>query len=97
MTNSQPHHSKPTQPQLALLRELAMETGGSFSWPQTFDEASEEIVRLKKMKRTSRADRRRETREVRRDLAERPGDAAAVRIEDETDGYGSTARWRGSP
>lgn len=92
MTDSQTHLNKPTKPQLAYLRDLAMKTGRSFDWPRTFDEASEQIDRLKKAKRTSRADRRRETWEVRRDMASGRGDAVRVRDE-ELAGYGSAARW----
>ena len=40
------------------------------------------------------ADRRRERREVRDDMAAGRGDGARVR-ETEVEGYGSTARWAG--
>lgn len=92
MTNPQPHHSKPTNATIDYLRDLAMQKGQSFAWPQTQREASEEIKRLKKVRRTSRADRRRETRQVRGDMASGRGDAARVRDE-ELGGYGSTAHW----
>lgn len=91
MTNSQPHR-KPTPGQLSYLKDLAMRTGQSFAYPRTFGEASAAIKRLEGAKRTSRADRRRETRQVRRDMAERRGDAARVRSE-ETRGWGSSASW----
>lgn len=91
MTNSQ-QHLKPTQAQLDYLRDLSAATGRSFAWPQTRVEASAEIKELKRAKRTSRAERRCETREIRSDMASRRGDAAAVR-EEELDGYGSTAAW----
>jgi len=71
-----------------------MATGESFAWPTTQTQASREITRLKKVKRTSRADRRREEKEVRSDMATRRGGAAAVRDE-EIGGYGSTASWAG--
>jgi hypothetical protein len=90
MTNSH-QHRRPTKPQLKYLRDLAMETGQSFS-AETFDQAREEIDRLKKAKPTSRADRRRETQAIRRDMARGRGGAAAVR-DDELSGYGSTAAW----
>jgi hypothetical protein len=92
MTNSQPHHDNPTKPQLKYLRDLATATGGTFSWPQTFEEASKEIVRLEETKRTSRSDRRRETQEVGRDMAVGRGGGARVR-DDELAGYGSNCRW----
>jgi hypothetical protein len=92
MTNSQPHLNGPTKKQMKFLRHLADATGGSFAWPRTSKEAGEEIDRLKKSKRTGRADRRRETRQVRDDMASGRGDAARVRDE-ELGGYGSEARW----
>jgi hypothetical protein len=92
MTNSQPHR-KPTPGQLSYLRDLAMKTGQSFAFPQSFAAASAEIERLLGEKRMSAAERRRETRAVRADMAERRGGASAVRDE-ELDGYGSTAGWR---
>jgi hypothetical protein len=93
MTNSQPH-TKPTPPQLKYLKDLALAAGQSFTWPQTFGEASRAIKALEGAKRTSRTDRRRETRQVRRDMAERRGDGAAVRVDDELRGYGSSAGWQ---
>lgn len=69
-----------------------MSTGQSFSWPKTQKEARDEIDRLLGAKPTSRADRRRETREVRDDMARGRGGAAAVRP-DELSGYGSAASW----
>lgn len=71
-----------------------MKTGESFAWPPTQVQASKEIRRLEKVKRTSSADRRRETKQVRSDMATRRGGAAAVR-DDEIGGYGSTASWAG--
>jgi hypothetical protein len=92
MTNPQPHPSGPTKPQLKLLRELAEETGGTFVWPASFTAAREQIEDLKRRKKTSRADRRREIGQVRRDMATGRGDGARVR-ETELAGYGSEARW----
>jgi len=94
MTDSQPHAASPPTPkQLNYLRDLALGRGQSFAYPATFDEASREIKRLLGAKRTSPADRRRETRAVRDDMATRRGDAASVRL-DELGGYGSSAHWR---
>lgn len=92
MTNSQPHR-KPTPRQLNYLRDLALKTGRSFAYPQTFDQADAEIKQLRGKRRTSAADRRRETRAVRAEMAERRGGASAVG-EDELGGYGSRAHWR---
>lgn len=47
---------------------------------------------MKSLERTSGLDRRREQRELRTAMDERPGDAAAIR-DDELTGYGSEARW----
>lgn len=91
MTNSHPH-SPPSKKTMKYLSDLATATGRSFSWPSTQQEASAEIKALLKFQRTSRADRRRETREVRRDMASGRRGAAAVRAE-ELSGYGSTASW----
>jgi hypothetical protein len=77
---------------MKYLRDLATATGRSFTWPTTQREASEEIEALQKFDRTSRADRRRETRAIRGDMARGRGGAAAVR-DDELRGYGSTATW----
>lgn len=91
MTNSQPH-PKPTLRQLSYLKGMAMKTGQSFAYPRTFAEASAAIKRLEGAKSSSRAERRQETRQVRRDMAERRGDAARVGP-GETRGWGSSASW----
>ena len=93
MTNSQPQPRKPTSRQLSYLKDLALSTGGSFAYPQSFDQADREIKRLRKQKRTPTADRRREARELSREMAGRRGDAAGVRA-DELAGWGSSATWR---
>lgn len=69
-----------------------MRTGQSFAYPRTFAQADAEIKRLKSTKGTRGADRRRETRQVRQDFAERRGGSAAVRAS-EISGYGSSATW----
>jgi hypothetical protein len=92
MTEFQQHTKKPSSMQLSYLRDLAMRTGQSFAYPQTFGEASTAIRRLERAKPTSRAERRRERSQVRRDMAERRGDAARVRP-GETRGWGSSASW----
>ena len=85
---------KPTPKQLKYLRALAQRTGQTFAYPRTMEAASEEIERLKGVKATPQADRRRELREVQDDLATGRGDAARVR-DAELSGYGSTATWAG--
>jgi hypothetical protein len=76
------------------LRDLAAETGTSFTWPSTGTEASKQIRHLLERKKSGRAERRREANEVSREMATRFGDAASVRVDEETGGYGSTAHWR---
>jgi hypothetical protein len=93
MTNPQPHPRRPTTSQLSLLKELAMERGQSFAYPQTFAEAGAQIKRLMARKPTRRSERRREIRQVHQDFAERRGGSAAVRPS-EIRGYGSSATWR---
>ncbi len=93
MTDPQPHVRKPTPKQLDYLKDLAMKAGQSFPYPQSFAQADVQIRRLKRTKRTSAADRRREARQVRQDFAERRGGSAAVRPS-EISGYGSSATWR---
>ena len=39
MTNSQPHLRNPTPRQIDYLKDLALSTGQSFTYPQSFDEA----------------------------------------------------------
>jgi hypothetical protein len=90
MTNSQPYIREPKPKQIKYLEDLAIETGTSFTWPKTFNQASAEIKRLLALPRTSAADRRREDRQVSDDLAVMSGDAAAIRPE-EIGGYGAHA------
>jgi hypothetical protein len=83
-----------TPRQLRYLRNLAMQRGESFAYPQSFAQADSEIERLLGRRRGSYVERRIEQQLVSRDMAGRGG-AAAVR-DDEIVGYGSSARW-GSP
>jgi hypothetical protein len=82
----------PTPSQLRYLRDLAERTGQTFAMPHTTVEASREIQRMRGLPRSSRAERQVERREVQREIAERPHDAAAVR-EHEVSGYGANATW----
>ncbi len=91
MTNSQPH-IPPSPKQLRYLEGLREATGQTYTYPKTSGEASKEITRLKKVKRTSRSDRRREVQSVRRAMASGRGDGARIR-DDELSGYGSTSTW----
>lgn len=93
MTNSQPHIRKPTPGQLNYLKDLAMNAGQSFPYPQSFAEADAQIKRLKGVKRTPASDRRREARQARQDFADRRGGSVAVRPS-EISGFGSSATWR---
>ncbi len=85
---------KATRKQLNYLRALAQRTGQTFAYPQTMEDASNEIDRLKGVRKTPTADRRREHRDIQDDLATGRGDAARVR-DDELSGYGTTATWAG--
>jgi hypothetical protein len=91
-----PDGPKPTSKQLNYLRVLADKTGTSFAYPQTINDASIEIRRLKALPRSGAGDAQRERHAVQRDLQSRPEDATAVRERDVT-GYGSTARWAHRP
>jgi hypothetical protein len=86
---------KPTAGQLAYLKDLAAQRGQSFAYPATFAEASREIARLRRTRRTPRADVARERRQIADDMATRRGDDAHVR-ENEITGFGSSARWAGT-
>lgn len=87
---------KPSAKQLAYLRHLAMKTGTTFTYPATSAAACHEIQRLQALPRTGASDARRERRDVRRALHERPDDANAIRARD-VRGYGSNARWAHRP
>jgi hypothetical protein len=93
------HHLSPAEPpptakQQRYLRQLALQRGVSFVPPRTRAEASRAIDALKRRAPEPVADRRREVRAVQDDMATRRGDAAQVRPEIETEGYGSTASWK---
>jgi hypothetical protein len=95
MSTPQPHTDRPpTSKQLRYLRDLATRAGQTFAYPRSASEASRQIERLKGVRRTPTADRRRELRAVGRDMAERRGDAARVDTDLEVEGYGSGAHWR---
>jgi hypothetical protein len=87
---------KPTPKQLAYLKRLAEQTATTFTYPTTSAQASAEIRRLKARPRSGPGEQARERRDVQRDLAERPDDAAAIRRRD-VSGYGSSARWAHTP
>lgn len=81
---------KPASPkQLTYLRDLAQQTGTSFTLPKSSTEAKAEIDRLLRLKGTSVP-----PIEDAKSEAD-PTYAPAVR-DDEISGYGSSAHWRGS-
>jgi len=88
---------KPTPKQLAYLKSLAEATATTFTYPKSSAQASAEIRRMKARPRSSTGERTRERRDVQRELAERPQDAAAVRVGRDVRGYGSSARWAHTP
>jgi hypothetical protein len=98
-----PHHHQapahsperpPTPRQQRYIRDLAVKRGRSFTPPKTFAEASKLIDELKGQRSDSISDRRREVKGVRADMMDNRGGSARVRDE-EVDGYGSSATWRG--
>lgn len=94
MSTPRPHTTNPPTPrQLRYLRDLAFKTGQTFTYPRTAVEASRSIELLKDVSGTPAADRRRESRELRRDMAERRGGSSRVDPDLELEGYGSTAAW----
>jgi hypothetical protein len=86
------HDSKPTGAQLRYLRQLADQTGTTFTPPATRRQASAEIARLKRRPRSARFERRDDRRAVGRALGEQQP-ASSVR-HDEIQGYGSNATWK---
>lgn len=95
MNNSAQHPQPVSQGKLRYLRILQEQTGQTFAWPQDEAHASREINRLKKVKKDSWDERRRERRQVQSDMANGRGGAPRVR-DDELSGYGSSARWQRS-
>jgi hypothetical protein len=85
-----------TARQQRYLRRLALQRGVSFVIPTTRAEASRAIDELKRRRPEPAADRRREIRAVQHDMARHRGDAAQIIEGLETEGYGSTATWKGS-
>jgi hypothetical protein len=83
---------KPTARQFAFLKDLAAQRGQSFAYPATAAEASREIKRLHRLRRTARSDVARERRQIADDMATRRGDDARVR-DAEITGYGSNCQW----
>lgn len=82
----------PTPKQQAYIRRLALDRGISFTPPRTKREATRLIDELRQRRPDSRSARRRETRQVQADMAQRPGDATRIR-RDEATGHGSSATW----
>jgi hypothetical protein len=83
---------KPTRRQQRYLRQLAEQTGTSFTPPATRAQASREIARLEGLQRSPRAERIRDQRAVQADLRAGADDSVRHRRA-ETRGYGSSARW----
>ena len=92
---TKPAGPPPTARQQRYLRQLAIQRGVTFVVPKTRAEASRAIDELKRRKPDPVADRRREIRAVRDDLATRRGDAAKVIRGIDTKGFGSHATWKG--
>jgi hypothetical protein len=86
------HDSRPTARQLRYLRQLAEQTGTTFTTPATRRQASQQIERLKQRSRSAGFERRDDRKAVSRGLAQ-DQPASSVR-DDEISGYGSSATWR---
>lgn len=84
--------NRPSPDQMKLLRRLAAERGQTFAYPSTGREASREIRRLLKTKRSHRSEVAADRAAVGRDAREAL-DGVIVR-RDEVQGYGSSATWR---
>jgi hypothetical protein len=85
--------NRPTQKQMQTLRRLAAERGQSFAYPETRGEASREIRRLLGAQRSHRSEVAEDRKAVGRASRESL-DAVRVR-DDEVQGYGSSATWKG--
>jgi hypothetical protein len=72
-----------------------MQRGVSFTPPKTFDDADATIKQLLGRMPDSASDRRRELKAVRGDMMHNRGGAARV-CDEELEGYGSSAAWKGS-
>lgn len=84
----------PTTKQLNLLRKLAIERGATFVWPADAAAASRQIEALMGRRRSDRIERMLDARGIIRDgHALLP--SSSVRADEETEGYGSSARWKG--
>jgi hypothetical protein len=83
---------KPSRRQLSYLKALADRTGQTFTYPQTSQQASAEINRLKQTKPSSRTERYLERKLIADQIATGPIDSARVR-EDEISGRGSNCQW----
>ena len=88
----QPAPTAPTPRQQRYLRQLAEQTGTSFTPPKTKAEASREIDSLKRRGRDRRTDQARDRQAVQADVQNGAGDAVRHQPA-ETTGYGSGARW----
>jgi hypothetical protein len=72
-----------------------MQRGVSFTPPKTKAEASRLIEQLRRRRPDSTADQHRELKAIRADMMDNRGGGARVR-DDELEGYGSSATWKGT-
>ena len=93
MTNNKKRSDEPSSKRLKFLERLSRERGDyPYKTPTTSREADAEIKAMLKRPKVFRADRHRENESLRQAMAG-SGDAASVRVEEETFGWGSAARW----
>jgi hypothetical protein len=84
----------PTASQLKWLRRLSDLKGQSFANPATRAQASKEIQRLERAEFSTSAERAVDREEIIRQ--DHPMLSAARVSDDEIEGFGSSARWRGA-
>jgi hypothetical protein len=99
MPSHHPHSApdKPTARQQRFLRQLAEQTGTSFTPPATKAQARREIRCLEGLQRSPRADQLRDRNTVQADAQAGAGDSVRHQPR-ETRGFRSSARWaHGTP
>jgi len=89
-------HKPPTRRQLSYLRALAHQTGQTFTYPKTSEQASREIRRLRAVKPCSEIELYLERFDVAAEQAARAANCdVPVDLGSEVTGHGATATWRG--
>jgi hypothetical protein len=87
----------PSRRQLNYLRSLADRTGQTFTWPQTKAQASREIQRLRRTRRSTALERAIERLDLQSEQAARQANCDVPVDLGEITGHGSTATWSNRP